>query len=130
MVRVSYDKARPQKVDFFGNHQDLLCFAFASTGISTQGIQDALAAMGIHLTYSQIMYRIGRAEHGRRANEQTQRRLFREGKSPIAQAIVSQIVGNRGLGQTVKRNVVDHLNKKDLYQPRPDGVMDNGNSRY
>lgn len=113
------ERTKPQTVDFFGNHQDLLCFAFASTGISTQGIQDALASMGITLTHSQIMYRIGRAETGRNGSP-TQRRLFREGKSPIAQALVSQIVGNRGIGQTVKRNIVEHLDKKDLYSPRPE----------
>ena len=119
------DKTVPQKVDFFGNSQDLLCFAFASSGITTQGIQNALASIGIFLTQSQIQYRIGLAESDRRKGDPTQRRLYREGKSPVAQALVSQIVGNRGIGQQVKKNAVEHLDKKDLYQPRPKGVMNN-----
>jgi hypothetical protein len=120
------ERAKSEKVDFYGNHKDLLCFALASAGISTLGIQQALQSMGIALTLSQINYRIGRAEAGREADELTQRTLFRQGRSPIAQALMAQVLGNRGIGQKVKQNAVEMLEKKDLYTPRPNGVLSNG----
>jgi hypothetical protein len=116
------EKAVPQKVNFYNNASDLLCFAMAMAGLSNQAIQHALRNAGLYLTDSQINYRIGLYERQRREGTPTQRRAFREGKSPISQALVAQIMGNRGIGQQVKQTAVQELQKKDLYgQPRPKG---------
>jgi hypothetical protein len=104
--------AKPQKVDFFANAQDLYCYAFASSGLTTVGIQSALENVGIFLTLSQIQYRLRCAEADRKVGQPTQRKLFREGRSPIAQIVVAQIVGNRGVGQKIRDSVVERLEKQ------------------
>lgn len=116
-------KAKPQRVNFYGNAADLLCFTMAMAGVGNAGIKTALDSAGLILSDSQIQYRIGLAERSRRKGTDTQRTLFRKGKSPIAQALVAQIMGNRGLGQIVKSTAVQTLEHRRLYEPlKPKGA--------
>lgn len=124
LSRMSRIKAVPQRVDFYSNPADLLCFTLAMAGISNAGIIKKMADAGLYLSNSQISYRISMAERSRRSGTPTQRRAFRDGTSPVAQALVAQIMGNRGLGQTVKQTAIQTLDKKKLYHPNGNG---NGN---
>lgn len=125
MRLVKDERTSPRRVDFFANASDLLCFALASAGLYTKGIQEQLEELGIHLTLSQIQYRILQAERDRAKYAPTQRTLFRQGKGAVAKALVGQVVANRGLGATVKSTVVKELEKRDLYTPRAKGVLKN-----
>ena len=111
----------PQRVDFYSKPADLLCFTLAMAGQSSNAIYDALRSAGFDLTMSQIQYRIATYERTRGDGQVTQRRAFRDGKSPVAKVFISQIMSNRGIGHTVKLNAITVLDKKRLYTPMPNG---------
>jgi hypothetical protein len=102
-------------VDFHANQTDFLCVMLAACGWSTRAI-----AAHTNLTEGQVVYRIGKSERDRGDGNLTQRSAYRNGSSPVANAIV-QTISSRG--SMVSREVKTTLDSRGLYTPRPSGVM-------
>lgn len=112
----SNGKASPRKVNFFNYESDFQCPLLAAIGLSTEAISGITG-----LTEGQVMYRIMKFEDAvRRRGESTSRRKYRDGKGEVAQALISTVTGTRS---PVKSLIITRMEKKDLYAPRPKGVM-------
>lgn len=112
----SNHKAAPRKVNFFNFESDFQCPLLASIGLSTDAIADMTG-----LTPGQVGYRIMKFENAvRRKGEKTSRYKYRSGKGEIAQAMITTVIGMKS---PVKSLIVTKMERKDLYSPRPKGVM-------
>lgn len=115
------EKAAPRRVDYHANQSDFLCVVLAAIGLSTQAISQRTG-----LTESQVMYRLAKAEGERKGGEQTARTAYRNGQGTIATQIITSVIGGR---TEVTKTVVHKLEQRDLYSPKPTGVLQNEEKR-
>lgn len=115
-------KAKPRRVDFFGNGTDFMAVMLFNIGMESEAIANLTG-----LTKGQVEYRLRCAELELRQKAQQQkrqfisaRRMYRKGISPVSKMIVSQITGRNS---RVKSFVADVLDKRGLYAPKSKGVL-------
>lgn len=122
--RVTLRRMRPREfqdrtpvkfVDYHANWTDYLCYALAALGRTNKAI-----AKVVNLTESQVQYRITKVEKERGKATATMRAQYRNGKGPIAEAVASVLTQHTS---PVRREITQTLEKRNLYAPRPKGVL-------